>query len=40
MPGLTPDYDYHTGDADLDATALEVRQLRRQAGELATAAAG
>jgi len=39
MPGLTLDYDYHTGDADLDATALEVRQLRRQADELAAAAA-
>jgi hypothetical protein len=26
IPGLTLDYDYHTGDADLDATALEVRR--------------
>jgi hypothetical protein len=39
MPGLTLEYDYHTGDADLDATALEVRQLRRQADELAAVAA-
>src|SRR6266705_4949458 len=39
MPGLALDYDYRTGDAGLDATALEVRQLRRQAGELAAAAA-
>jgi hypothetical protein len=39
MPGLALDYDYHTGDAGLDATALEVRQLRRQADELAAAAA-
>ncbi len=38
MPGLVLEYDYHTGDEDLDATALEVRQLRRQAGELAAAA--
>ena len=35
MPGLTLDYDYHIGDADLDATALEVRQLRRQVSGLA-----
>jgi hypothetical protein len=39
MPGLVLEYDYHTGDEDLDATALEVRQLRRQAGELAAAVA-
>ena len=39
MPGLTLDYDYHTGDADLDATALEVRQLRLVLDELAAAAA-
>jgi hypothetical protein len=38
MPGLVLDYDYRTGDAGLDATALEVRQLRRQADELAAAA--
>jgi len=38
MPGLVLEYDYHTGDEDLDATALEVRQLRRQADELAAAA--
>jgi Homeodomain-like domain-containing protein len=39
MPGLVLDYDYHTGDPDLDATALEVRRLRRQADELAATAA-
>jgi DNA-binding CsgD family transcriptional regulator len=39
MPGLVLEYHYHTGDEDLDATALEVRQLRRQAGELAATAA-
>ena len=39
MPELVLDYDYHTGDPELDATALEVRRLRRQADELATAAA-
>jgi hypothetical protein len=40
MPDLILDYDYHTGDPDLDATAFEVRRLRRQADELtATAAA-
>src|SRR5712691_879725 len=38
MHGLVLAYDYHTGDEDLDATALELRQLRRQAGELAAAA--
>jgi hypothetical protein len=31
MPELVLDYDYHTGDPELDATALEVRRLRRQA---------
>ncbi len=30
MPSLVLDYDYHTGDASLDATAREVRQLRRE----------
>jgi hypothetical protein len=25
------DYEYHTGDASLDVTAQEVRQLRREA---------
>lgn len=35
MPGLVLDYRYDTGDPDLDATALEVRRLRRQADELA-----
>ena len=39
MPELVLDYDYHTGDPELDATALEVRRLRRQAGDLAAAAA-
>ena len=29
MPELVLDYDYHTGDPELDATALEVRRLRR-----------
>jgi DNA-binding NarL/FixJ family response regulator len=38
MPGLSLDYDYRTGDPDLDVTALEVRRLRREAGELAAAA--
>lgn len=38
MPELVLDYDYHTGDPELDATALEVRRLRRQADELAAAA--
>jgi hypothetical protein len=38
MPGLVVDYGYHTGDPDLDATALEERRLRRRAGELAAAA--
>jgi DNA-binding NarL/FixJ family response regulator len=35
MPGLVLDYRYETGDPELDATALEVRRLRRQADELA-----
>lgn len=39
MPGLRLDFDYRTGDSELDATALEVRRLRRQADELAAAAA-
>jgi DNA-binding NarL/FixJ family response regulator len=39
MPELVLDYDYHTGDPELDATALEVRRLRRQADDLAAAAA-
>ena len=38
MPGRSLDYPgYDTGDPDLDATALEVRRLRRQADELAAA---
>jgi len=39
MPGLALEYDYRTGDAGMDITALEVRQLRRQADELAATAA-
>jgi hypothetical protein len=40
MPELVLDYDYHTGDPELDTTALVVRRLRQQADELtATAAA-
>jgi hypothetical protein len=40
MPELVLDYDYHTGDPELDATAEQVRNLRRQADDLtATAAA-
>ncbi len=39
MPDLSLDYDYHTGDPELDTTALEVRRLRLQADELAAAAA-
>lgn len=38
MPELVIDYDYHTGDPELDSTATEVRRLRRQAGELAATA--
>jgi DNA-binding NarL/FixJ family response regulator len=38
MPGLSVDYDYHTGDPELDTTALEVRRLRRESDELAAAA--
>jgi predicted RNase H-like HicB family nuclease len=38
MPKLVIDYDYHTGDSELDSTAMEVRRLRRQADELAAAA--
>jgi DNA-directed RNA polymerase specialized sigma subunit len=39
MPELAFDYDYHTGDPDLDATAREVRRLRREADDLAATAA-
>ena len=39
MSGLVLDYDYHTGDPELDATALQVRNLRRQADDLAATAA-
>ncbi len=38
MPGLALDYDYQTGDPELDATALEVRRLRRETDEIAAAA--
>ena len=38
MPELVLDYDYHTGDPELDSTALEVRRLRRQADDLAATA--
>jgi DNA-binding NarL/FixJ family response regulator len=38
MPKLVIDYAYHTGDPELDSTAMEVRRLRRQADELAAAA--
>lgn len=38
MPELVIDYDYHTGDPELDTTAMEVRRLRRQADELAATA--
>src|SRR5436190_22252764 len=38
MPEVVLDYDYHTGDPELDATALEVRRLRRQADDLAATA--
>jgi hypothetical protein len=39
MPTLVIDYDYHTGDPELDSTAMEVRRLRQQADELAATAA-
>jgi hypothetical protein len=39
MPGLSLEYDYRTGEPDLDVTALEVRRLRREADELAATAA-
>jgi predicted RNase H-like HicB family nuclease/DNA-binding CsgD family transcriptional regulator len=38
MPSLVLEFEYHTGDASLDATTREVRQLRRQADEIAAAA--
>jgi len=38
MPGLVLEYDYQTGDPELDTTALEVRRLRREADEVAAAA--
>ena len=39
MPELVIDYDYHTGDPELDTTTVEVRRVRRQANELAATAA-
>jgi hypothetical protein len=39
MAGLVLEYDYRTGDPELDVTALEVRRLRKEADELAAAAA-
>lgn len=39
MPDLVFEYEYHTGDAWLDTTTQEIRRLRRQADELASAAA-
>ncbi len=39
MRDLALEYDYHTGDPELDTSTSEVRHLRRQADELATAAA-
>lgn len=39
MPELVIDYHYHTGDPELDTTAVEVRRLRQQANELAATAA-
>jgi predicted RNase H-like HicB family nuclease/DNA-binding CsgD family transcriptional regulator len=38
IPGLALEFEYHTGDARLDATTREVRLLRRQADEIAAAA--
>jgi DNA-binding NarL/FixJ family response regulator len=38
MPELVIEYDYHTGDAELDSATLEVRRLRREADELAATA--
>ncbi|HYZ52172.1 MAG TPA: hypothetical protein VE733_01480 [Streptosporangiaceae bacterium] len=38
MLSVALEYDYHTGDPELDTTAFEVRRLRRQADELAAAA--
>jgi DNA-binding NarL/FixJ family response regulator len=39
MPDLVLEFEYHTGDASLDATTREVRQLRRRADEIAAEAA-
>jgi hypothetical protein len=35
LPELVIDYDYHTGEPDVDTAAAEVRRLRRQADKLA-----
>lgn len=35
MPSLSLEYDYHTGNPDLDAETARVRALRRQAEHLA-----
>jgi len=35
MPSLALEYDYHTGNTDLDAETAQVRALRRQAEHLA-----
>jgi predicted RNase H-like HicB family nuclease len=39
MPELVIDYDYHTGDRELDMAAAQVRSLRREADELSAIAA-
>ncbi|HEY1918738.1 MAG TPA: helix-turn-helix domain-containing protein [Streptosporangiaceae bacterium] len=38
MPELVIDYDYHTGDPELDNAAVEVRRLRRKADDLTATA--
>lgn len=37
IPQLRLDYEYRTGDSDIDTTAAEVRTLRAQADQLAAA---
>ncbi|MGH3615731.1 MAG: helix-turn-helix domain-containing protein [Pseudonocardia sp.] len=37
IPQLRLDYEYRTGDSDIDTTAAEVRALRAQADQLAAA---
>jgi hypothetical protein len=39
MADLGLDYDYRTGDAELDAATAEIRELRARADELSTLAA-